>query len=191
MRRAELNKNNPNLNRVVERNIRRIAQLRRMSDESRSFQERVSDSINKFVGSMAFVYLHGLFFLVWIWSNLAAKGHALDKYPFPLLTLVVSLEAIFLSTFVLISQNRMQATNDDRDDLDLQIDLLSEYEITRSLRLIKQMAEKMGIEEAEDPELEELGQPTKPHKILKEMGAQSIPTQPTTTAETNLGDNTS
>src|SRR5262249_21698887 len=136
MRRAELTRN-PSLGRVVERNIRRIAQLRRTADDARSMQDRLADKITAFVGSMAFVYIHAVLFLAWIWWNVAARRHAVDPYPFPLMTLAVSLEAIFLSTFVLVSQNRMQATGDDRDDLDLQVDLLAEYEITRSLRLIR------------------------------------------------------
>ena len=162
-----------------------------MADESRTVQDRVADAITRFVGSMAFVYLHGFFFLVWIWANLAVgPKHAIDPYPFQLLTLVVSLEAIFLSTFVLVSQNRIEATADDRDDLDLQVDLLAEYEITRSLRLIRAMAEKMGIQEAEDPELDELGEAIKPQNILKEMGAQSLPNQMTAKPDSKLGDNT-
>jgi uncharacterized membrane protein len=190
MRRAELHRGNPSLTRIVERNIRRITQLRKAADESRSMQERVSDAITKFSGSMAFVYLHAVFFIVWIWVNLAlGPKRALDPYPFSLLTLVVSLEAIFLSTFVLVSQNRMQATSDDRDDLDLQVDLLAEYEITRSLRLIRAMAEKMGISEADDPELEELGQAIKPQTILREIGTQVAKNTSQTRPDQELGDN--
>jgi len=189
MRMAELNRSNPGLTRVVERNIRRIAQLRRVAEESRSLQDKVADGITAFVGSMAFVYIHGMIFIAWIWVNLASGKHALDPYPFPLLTLAVSLEAIFLSTFVLVSQNRMQATGDDRDDLDLQIDLLSEYEITRSLRLIRAMAEKMGISEAEDPELDELAEPIKPQTILREMDTKTLAADPSPKPDQNLGDN--
>lgn len=190
MRQVELSRGNPNLTRVVERNIRRITQLRKMAEDGRSLQDRIADAITLFSGSMAFVYLHGLFFLVWIWGNIAVgPKRALDPYPFPLLTLVVSLEAIFLSTFVLVSQNRAQATSDDRDDLDLQVNLLAEYEITRSIRLIRAMAERMGISEADDPELEELGQSIKPQTILKEMGAQTL-SPPGSKPDTNLSDNT-
>lgn len=181
---------NDTLTRVVERNIRRIAQLRRQADESRTLQDKVADAITAFVGSMAFVYLHGIFFLVWIWINLhMGQKRAIDPYPFQLLTLGVSLEAIFLSTFVLVSQNRMQATGDDRDDLDLQVDLLAEYEITRSLRLIRAMAEKMGIQEAEDPELDELGHAIKPQNILREMDTKTLATDAAPKPDTNLGDN--
>ena len=189
MRQAELNRGNPGLSRVVERNIRRISQLRKMADESRSVQDKVADAITAFVGSMAFVYIHGILFIVWIWGNISAGKHALDPYPFPLLTLAVSLEAIFLSTFVLVSQNRMQDTGDDRDDLDLQVDLLSEYEITRSLRLIRAMAEKMGISEAEDPELDELSETIKPQTILREMDTKTLAADSSAKADENLGDN--
>lgn len=173
MRKAGLEHSNPSVARVVERNIRRIAQLRKIAEDSRTPQDKFADSITNFTGSMGFVYVHAGFFLFWIVLNLGEGRHAIDPYPFNFLTMAVSLEAIFLSTFLLVSQNRMQATNDDRDDLDLQVDLLAEYEITRSLRLIRAMAEKMGIEEAEDPELEELGQAIKPQSILNEIGSQA------------------
>jgi uncharacterized membrane protein len=190
MRRAELNRGNPDITRIVERNIRRIAQLRKMADESRSLQDRVADVITHFSGSLAFVYLHALFFAVWIGANLwVGPQRAIDPFPFPLLTLVVSLEAIFLSTFVLVSQNRAQATNDDRDDLDLQVNLLAEYEITHGLRLIRAMAEKMGVAEAEDPELDELTHAIKPQKILKEMGAQNLTEGDGSKPDSNISDN--
>ena len=94
-----------------------------------NFENRLADRITAFSGSMRFVYLHVIWFTCWI-----ALG--VESYPYGLLTMIVSLEAIFLSTFVLISQNRMQAAADERADLDLQINLLSEHEVTRLIKLV-------------------------------------------------------
>jgi uncharacterized membrane protein len=80
-------------------------------------------------------------------------------------------EAIFLSTFVLISQNRMAALADQRADLDLQISLLAEHEVTRLITLVVAMAERMGVEAAQDPELTELSQDVAPEKVMQKMEA--------------------
>ena len=91
-------------------------------------QDRIADSITTFAGSMNFVYLHSIWFVVWIALNLGILGAALafDKFPFGLLTMIVSLEAIFLSTFVMISQNRQAARADVRATLDFETNLRAE-----------------------------------------------------------------
>ena len=91
-------------------------------------QDRVADTITTFAGSMQFVYLHSAWFVVWIAINLGILGAsiAFDKFPFGLLTMIVSLEAIFLSTFVMISQNRQAARADVRAKLDFETNLRSE-----------------------------------------------------------------
>jgi uncharacterized membrane protein len=86
-----------------------------------------------------------------------------------MLAMFASVEAIFLSTFVLISQNRMQAVADRRADLDLHISLLSEHEITRMARLVTAMAQQMNIRESQDPELSEIGKDVLPEKVMDEM----------------------
>lgn len=84
-----------------------------------------------------------------------------------------SVEAIFLSTFVLISQNRMAARAEQRADLDLQVSLLAEHEVTRLIALVTAMARKMGIDEAADPELAELAQDVAPERVLDQMEADA------------------
>jgi uncharacterized membrane protein len=95
---------------------------------ARTAQDRAADGITKFAGSMSFVYLHVGWFVVWILLNAGLVGSALifDDFPFGLLTLVVSLEAIFLSTFVMISQNREAARADIRAQLDFETNLRAE-----------------------------------------------------------------
>ena len=123
---------------------------------------------------MLFVYLHAIFFAVWIVMNVGENHNVFgfkpfDPYPFQLLTLIVSLEAIFLSTFVLISQNRMGAQADKRAELDLHVGLLSEHEITRMLKMLDAIQDKLGIENDEDSELAELEADLKPQDVLKEI----------------------
>jgi uncharacterized membrane protein len=162
---------NPRLADVVERNICTILEVRQEQERGKSLQDRVADGITAFSGSMPFVYLHLAWFGLWLVLNLRwLPGiKPFDPFPFGLLTMIVSLEAIFLSTFVLVSQNRMSLVADQRADLDLQINLLSEYEITRVLTLVDAMAEKMGIQEAHDPEFEELEKDVAPEVVLREM----------------------
>jgi uncharacterized membrane protein len=162
---------NPNLADAIERNIIIVEDLRRQALSSRTTQERIADAITDFAGSMAFVYLHGLWFALWIAANLKLLPgvHPFDPFPFGLLTMIVSLEAIFLSTFVLVSQNRMGKQADQRADLDLQINLLDEHETTRILRLVDAIAKKMGIEEERDYELEQLKEPVAPDVVLQEI----------------------
>ena len=107
-------------------------------------EERVADRITTFAGSMRFVYLHSAWFGVWILINLglvaAAVGSLLqpfDPFPFGLLTMIVSLEAIFLSTFVMISQNRQAAVADHRAELDYQVNVKAEAEIAKLLALVQ------------------------------------------------------
>ena len=164
---------NPTLADAIEHNICTVVELRRQAELKKTRQDRLADWITRFSGNMLFLYLHALWFGLWILVNVGT--HPLvgfDPYPFGLLTMIVSLEAIFLSTFVLISQNKMGEVADARSDLDLQIDLLSEYEITRILRLVDAIADKMGIEEAADPELDELKTTTSPSELMQEMAAR-------------------
>jgi uncharacterized membrane protein len=94
----------------------------------RGTQDRVADAITAFAGTMLFVYIHALWFAVWIALNEGLLGQAgiFDPYPYGLLTMIVSLEAIFLSTFVMVSQNRQAARENVRADLDFETNLRSE-----------------------------------------------------------------
>ncbi|HSE38169.1 MAG TPA: DUF1003 domain-containing protein [Blastocatellia bacterium] len=157
---------NPELAGVVHKNIASLVEMRQAEERKKGFQERAADLLTRFSGSMAFVYLHTIWFGIWIGLNTGLLGsRAFDPFPFSLLTLVVSLEAIFLSTFVLISQNHAGRLADRRADLDLQINMLSEHEITRILKLVDAVAEHLGIEVAEKHEVEEL---------KKDVGAEAV-----------------
>ena len=155
---------------IIEQNIRTIIHNRRAAASRRTTEERIADAITDFSGRMYFVYFHVIWFAVWIPINLGIFGiKPFDPYPFGLLTMIVSLEAIFLSTFVLISQNRLSAEADRRADPDLQIGLLTEYEITRIINMLDAIQDEMGIENNSDKELLDLEKNVHPEDVLEEM----------------------
>ena len=161
---------NPALSKVVERNIRTIIQLRLQAARARSVQNRLADAITAFSGRMAFVYMHMAWFGVWILLNTGHLGvRPFDPFPYGLLTMVVSLEAIFLATFVLISQNRLSEEAEHRADLALHIGLLTEHELTRVLQMLDAIQDKMAIENHENSELADLEMETKPEDVLAEI----------------------
>ena len=161
---------NPQLVDVVEENVHKIIKLRKEAENQKSFQDHMADALTAFSGSMTFAYIHAAWFAVWVVINLGwTPIRKFDPFPFGLLTLIVSLEAIFLSTFVLISQNRQAAVADERADLDLHINLLAEHEITRVLKLVDAIADHMGLAEGQDKEVDELKKDVAPEMVLEEI----------------------
>lgn len=161
---------NPVLSDVVERNIRTILRLRAQSALDRTFQERLADLITSFSGRLSFVYFHAVWFAAWLLINTGWFGvKAFDPYPYGLLTMIVSLEAIFLSTFVLISQNRLSEESDRRADLDLHIGLLTEAELTQVLKMLRTVQDKLGIECEKADEVADLELATDPEDVLAEI----------------------
>ena len=154
---------------VVERNVRSLLERRQQVEQKKGFQQRLADAITHFTGSMRFVYIHALLYGAWIIINL--PGVPLPKFDpnFIILAMVASVEAIFLTTFVLMTQNRMSEQAEKRAELDLQISLLAEYEVTRLITLVKAIAEKLDIEASKDPELPELQQNVAPERVLDVM----------------------
>lgn len=108
--------------------IKRIGNERTILESVKRAQDRAADRITAFAGSLNFVYIHSMWFGIWILLNIGALGSALvfDKFPYGLLTMIVSLEAIFLSTFVMVSQNRQAARADIRSQLDFETNLRAE-----------------------------------------------------------------
>ncbi len=160
---------NPALCHAIERNIRTVHRLRAHASRGRGMEERAADGITEFSGRMVFVYVHAIWFIVWLALNTGHLGiKPFDPYPYQLLTMIVSLEAIFLSTFVLISQNRLSEEADKRAELDLHIGLLTEHELTRVLKMLDEIQDKLGIPN-DDDELMELEKETRPEDVLEEI----------------------
>lgn len=161
---------NPGLSNVIERNIRTLIDLRLKAGRERSLQDRIADGITLFSGRMGFVYVHIVWFGLWVLLNSGRiRVQTFDPFPYGLLTMVVSLEAIFLSTLVLITQNRLSQEAERHADLDLQVSLLTEHEVTRVLQMLDAIQEKMGIENDAESELADLEMETKPEDVLAEI----------------------
>ena len=166
----ENQKDNPALSKVMERNIRTIIHLRTKTASERGLQDRIADVITSVSGRMIFAYVHIVWFGLWILLNTGRVGvRIFDPFPYGLLTMIVSLEAIFLSTFVLISQNRLSAESDRRADLDLQIGLLPEHELTRVLQMLDAIQDKLGVADHKNSELADLEMETRPEDVLAEI----------------------
>jgi len=157
---------------VLERNIQALTERRQREGTEATAQERIAEAITRFTGSMLFVYIHLAIFGFWIVANLGwIPGVPKWDETFVVLAMWASVEAIFLSTFVLISQNRMQAAADKRADLDLQISLLAEHEVTKLTALVSAMADRMGVRTEVDAELDEITQDVAPEAVLDEIEA--------------------
>ena len=160
----------PGLGSVLERNIAALQRRRAREAETAGLEERVADAITRFVGSMRFAYLHLVIFGGWIVANLGlVPGLPAFDPSFVILAMTASVEAIFLSTFVLISQNRMSAHADKRAELDLQISLLAEHEVTKLVAMMSAIADRLGLETEVDEEIPELKQDVAPEVVLDEI----------------------
>src|SRR5215217_88834 len=158
---------------VLDRNISALRERRLREEKAASWEERLADAISRFTGSMSFVYIHLAVFGFWILANL----HWIPGVPawdesFVVLAMVASVEAIFLSTFVLITQNRMAAAADKRADLDLQISLLAEHEITKLATLLTAIAQRLDVHTEADHELQEIQQDVAPDTVLDKIEAE-------------------
>ncbi len=160
----------------IRQNIAAVSEMQRQATTAQSWQERAADRITQFSGSLAFVYLHAVWFGLWIILN-AGLLHmpslsAFDPYPFGLLTLTVSLEAIFLSTFVLISQNRLANVSERRAELDLQINLLAEQKAAKVVEMLDRITEQLNALDANinirhDPEAATLKISLSPQEVVQ------------------------
>jgi uncharacterized membrane protein len=157
---------------VLARNIGALNERRLREEAEATAQERLAEAVTRFTGSMVFVYLHLALFGFWIIANLGwIPGVPVWDQSFVVLAMWASVEAIFLSTFVLISQNRLAAAADKRADLDLQISLLAEHEVTRLVTLVSAVADHLGVKSEIDSELHEITQDVAPEAVLDEIEA--------------------
>jgi uncharacterized membrane protein len=160
----------PGMSSVLARNIQAMNEQRARQQRRRGTQERAADAITRFSGSMLFVYLHLALFGFWILSNLGFVPFVRPWDPsLVVLAMAASVEAIFLSTFVLISQNRMAALAEQRAELDLQINLLAEHEITRLVQIVSMIAERLEVSIPPEVDLYEIKQDVRPEVVLNEI----------------------
>ena len=150
-----------------------MQERRREEAGNASREEKIAEGITRFTGSMLFVYLHLALFGFWIVANLGlVPGVPRWDESFVVLAMIASVEAIFLSTFVLISQNRMAAAADKRADLDLQINLLTEHEVSKLLAMVEAIGKHVGVPQVAGPEVEELKRNVAPEAVLDAIEAR-------------------
>jgi uncharacterized membrane protein len=160
------------ISRTLEENVRAIKEWEQSALHGRSRAERVSEWVTSTAGRGQVLLAHLVWFVVWSAINLEAVPgvRAFDPFPFPLLTTMVSLEAIFLALFVLSSQNRLATQADKRAHLDLQIDLLAEREMTAVLQLLQDIAARLGVKHAVgSPRIEELAKETDVQELTSKL----------------------
>ncbi|MEZ2131504.1 DUF1003 domain-containing protein [Sinorhizobium sp. CB7] len=158
------------VSRRLDRNIEALLERRQEEVRHASLQDRVAGAITRFAGSMTFVYIHAIVFGAWIIANIGLLPVVPAFDPsLVILAMVASVEAIFISTFVMISQNRMAEADDKRADLNLQISLLAEHEATQLLTIASAIAEKLGVDLDQKEEIEELKEDVTPEDVLDTM----------------------
>ena len=159
----------PELGGVLDRNISTLLARRQRDELARPLSERIAARVTDFTGSMTFVYLHLMAFGTWIVVNLPFLPFPKFDPSYVVLAMFASVEAIFLSTLVLITQNRMATMADQRNELNLQISLLAEHEVTRVMTLVSEIARRMGIDAAHSPEIQELMRDVNPEAVLDRL----------------------
>jgi uncharacterized membrane protein len=160
----------PSLDEILERNIQTLIERRKEEKAALTKHQGVAVAIARFIGSFGFVYLHLLLFGGWILANtIGLPGIPMFDPELVLVATFAAIEAIFLTTLVLINQNRMSAAADKRSELDLQISLLTEHEVTRMLHLVSAMAERLKVRSSVDEEIEELKQDVEASAVLDKI----------------------
>jgi uncharacterized membrane protein len=155
---------------LTRRNVERIQALEREEHGKATTADRVADAIANFVGSIAFAWVTVVLIGGWVVGNLLVPpDDRIDSFPYPLLTLVLSIEAIFLSIFILMSQNRAAHVSEKRSHLDLQLNLLSEQENTKMLLMLEDIAQAIGHKTLSDPEVRVLKQATEPEALSRQI----------------------
>ena len=158
--------------RVMSENIAAIVQVEEEALARRPRFEAVLEALGSFVGTTYFVIVHVIVVALWVIVNagLIAPIGRFDRYPYTLMSTVFSVEAVLLVAFVLMKQNRMSVMADRREHLDLQVNLLTERETSRTLQLVQKLCEKHGIrDDVEDPETEELARMTHVGHFVSEL----------------------
>lgn len=158
---------------ILDQNIQALLECRRKEEERRGVQDVIADRITAFAGSMTFVYVHLVIYGSWIAINVGWIPLPRFDPTFVLLAMTASVEAIFLSTFVLISQNRMSRMAQKRAELDLHISLLTEHELTRLIGLTHEIAKKLGANVPPEAEIQKLAGDLDPGAVLRKIESKA------------------
>ena len=162
----------PSADQLTEQNVETVTRLEEAAREQRTPSDCLAEKIASFCGSMRFVWVYVAWFGGWILLNSIPGIAHVDPFPFTFLTLIVSLEAIFLSTFILISQNLDSRISERRSHLDLQLNLLSEQENTKMIVMLHAIAARVGADLTQDPHLKALSEETQPERLIEQIEAR-------------------
>ena len=171
---------------AAERRMRRSAgintafrAIKAQHASNRSRMEVLADRMISFASSTPFLVVHAIIFVAWIlWNVPGVPLPQFDPYPYGMLTTIVSLEAIFLSIFVLMTQSRESRIGELREELTLQVNLRMEEEITKTLHLVAGLYARLGLKMADDPELRAMLEPLDPKKIENDLADQISSSMP-------------
>ena len=167
---TELEEYDPELIATLENNIRTIMRIRQQSRKYRTFEQRISAGITSAAGHIWFLLVHCILILLYILLNRGLLGlPPFDPYPFPLLVGILTVEVLFLSSFILITQNNLREEAEKSADLDLQMSLLNQYELTRALKMLDSIQDQLGIPNDDDIELRKLEEGVSAEDVLIEM----------------------
>jgi uncharacterized membrane protein len=153
-------------------NVHAIIELERQARQTATVGERWGDRLSHTFGCMRFVVLHLVALVAWIgWNELAAPDLRFDPFPYGLLTFVVSLEGVFIAIFVLMAQNRLSRQTDERDHLNLQVDLLAEQEMTLVLKMLRRISKRLDIppDDADEARAEQLAEQTNVYELVQTL----------------------
>lgn len=156
---------------IVQQNIKALVEHRKEHEFRKNLGQKIADQVTRRIGSLVFVLIQLGFIILWILLNVHFVKRILpwDPFPFAELAMLAALESLFLSVFILVSQNRANELAERRADLDLQISLLSEHEITRLITLVDDMARQLNIKSSARDGLEELKRDVSPSKVIHEI----------------------
>lgn len=156
---------------LVRKNIQSLLEMRQERDRQRTREQRFADSVTAFIGNMRFAYVLAFLSAAWVMVDFGWLPGVprFDPYPYPLLSTITSVLALFLSAFILVSQNRMTEVADQRAELNVQISLLAEHEVTQLIHLVESIAIRVGARQDIDPLLDELKQHVDPLQVIKEI----------------------
>lgn len=159
-----------NAEELTAHNIETIIKLENAARQDRSKAEAFIDVVTDFFGRVTVLWVHVAWFTLWIGGNTLLPKHLrFDPYPFEFFVFTLSVEAIILSIFILISQNRQGRLDERRNHLEMQINLLAEQENTKVLWMLERIAEQVGADISGDPDLQVLEEATRPERLLEQI----------------------
>ena len=154
---------------ITRRNVRTVRELEELAVADPSFADRTASFVARFCGSIHFVWVHALLVTAWLLANTLPGLPHWDPYPFTLLTMWASLEAIFIASFILIAQNYAMRLSERRAQLDLQVNLLAEQETTKTLQMLDAIAKQVGAQVGHDSEVAALAEATRLESLARQI----------------------